>query len=38
MFLEVFLGVLQVMLRLGRDHASDFTGTERAWRIADTPP
>jgi hypothetical protein len=25
MFLEVFLGVLKVMLRLGLDHASDFT-------------
>jgi hypothetical protein len=38
MFLEVFLGVLQVMLRLGRDHASDITRTERACGVAATPP
>src|ERR1022692_3389497 len=37
-FLEVFLGVLQVMLRLGRDHASDITRTVRACGVADTPP
>ena len=37
-FLEVFLRVLQVVLRLGRDHASDITRTVRACGVADTPP
>ena len=37
-FLEVFLCVLQVMLRLGRYHASDITRTERACGVAATPP
>ena len=37
-FLEVFLGVLQVVLRLGRDHSLDFTGTVRVCGVADTLP
>ena len=38
MFLEVFLCVLEIMLRLGRDHATDVTGTVRGCGVGDTPP
>ena len=37
-FLEVFLCVLQVMLRLGCDHATDDTGTVCGCGVGDTPP
>ena len=36
-FLEVFLRVLEVVLRLCRDHASDTTRTVRACCVSDTP-
>ena len=35
-FLEVFLRVLEIVLRLCRDHASDTTRTVRAFCVADT--
>jgi hypothetical protein len=37
-FLEVFLCVLQIMLRLGCDHTMDVTGTVRGCGVGDTPP
>ena len=36
MFLEVFLRVFQVVLCLGRDHATDINRTVRASCVADT--
>jgi hypothetical protein len=36
MFLEVFFCVLEVVLRLGRDHVSDVTRIFRALCVADT--
>jgi hypothetical protein len=35
-FLEVFAGVLQVVLGLGRDHATDSIKTVRAFCVEDT--
>jgi hypothetical protein len=36
-FLKVFPRVLEIVLRLGRDHTSDTTGTVRASCVSDTP-
>jgi len=37
-FLEVFLCVLEVVLRLGRDHGANFTRKEGARCVSDTLP
>ncbi len=37
-FLEVFPCVLEIILRLGRDHAADVTRTVCGCGVGDTPP